>query len=207
MTFRKPLLSRLQLIFLIFFFIFRISLYIGYSKNFYNRGLYQLSRPFSIQLWFAIFITILLSTVSFIIIGYTFSLNSTRTKSIHFNALNIFFRSIDIFMNQEGEESWTSFSANIVAMSTTIAAFFVVPAYTGAVSSSILIPNFKLPFKDLNGFVKDGSYLIGYTDSEIDLFEVGNYEILQKFWEILNHFPIFRVRKKKLFKLPTKNTG
>lgn len=144
-------------------------MYIGYAEMYRSREISMLSHPFSNRLWFAIIVIILLSTVLFVTIGY--KTNAFEAKPVNIGA---FFRSFDIFTNQDGEGSWKSVSARLAIAATTITTLFIVPSYSGALASSILLPRFKLPFTDLEEFVKDGSYRIVYPNSLKIMFQVSD---------------------------------
>lgn len=60
-------------------------------------------------------------------------------------------------------------SIRLIIILTRLTALFIVPAYSAFLLSFILHPNVKLPFKDIKGFVQDGSYQFGF-DAD------GNYD-------------------------------
>ena len=57
----------------------------------------------------------------------------------------------------------TTFSIRIAIATIRLIALFVVPAYSAAILTSILLDNVKLPFSDIRGFVEDGSYQLGFS--------------------------------------------
>lgn len=57
----------------------------------------------------------------------------------------------------------------IVTLASRLTALFIVPAYTGAILSIILIPTFEYPFKDIQEFVEDGSFQILYDEKTTPL--------------------------------------
>lgn len=68
------------------------------------------------------------------------------------------------FLLLGGDKLPSHLSSHIIAISARIVSLFLVPAYSGAILSFILLPIIKLPFFDIKGLVEDGSYQIVYSN-------------------------------------------
>lgn len=57
-------------------------------------------------------------------------------------------------------------SIRITIITTRLIALFLVPAYSALLLKFILYPNIKLPFTNMQSFVQDGTYKLGFATSE-----------------------------------------
>lgn len=115
-------------------------------------------RPFSGNLWLLIIVVI---TACGLFLVMNDIAKKTRCELFQFiSFIKAFFRSAEIFLNQDGEKTPECALVKIVIMATRIVALFIVPAYTGAILSFLVSPSIKMPFSDVEEFAKDGTFKI-----------------------------------------------
>lgn len=157
-------------------------MFIRYDEILEERGIIPFIRPFSTELWRAILASIILAGISTFIIIYVWKVMTNTSHT--FGIINAFYHPIEAFMNQRKQKKFTKLFLGIVAtgkifvdgagdpeiksiritiITTRFLALFIVPAYSAFLLTYLLQPNIQLPFKDMKGLVKDGSYKIGFS--------------------------------------------
>ena len=58
-------------------------------------------------------------------------------------------------------------SSRIASLTSRLNPFFLVPAYSAAIVSFLTIRYINLPFNDLSGLVKDGTFKTGYQNETL----------------------------------------
>lgn len=69
-------------------------------------------------------------------------------------------------------------------------ALFLVPAYSAVLLTFMIVPIVKLPFTDMQSFVQDGTYKLGFsTQQRWDVFfNVSSFDLNYPAWESLLNF-------------------
>lgn len=130
-------------------------------------GIKYFLKPFHFNLWcalciWAFLIIIVIGTVHYVI------LRSDRTKSKSLKRIVIlkaFCQIFETLTNQNGDghnnQGLLGSSARKGKVIATIGTLVLFNAYSGTILSFILIPKIKLPFTNIKGLVKDGTYKLG----------------------------------------------
>lgn len=145
----------------VFFSSSSAFLHIAYDKSYEQGYSAPYLRPFSESLWIGISFWVIISGLIIIIINYTAYRLKLHTRFVLISSM---FLGYESFTNQCGSKIPGSSASRTALITTRLAPWFVVSVYSAAILSFVTVKIFTLPFTDLKGLIRDGSFKIGYEN-------------------------------------------
>ncbi|XP_069679125.1 glutamate receptor ionotropic, kainate glr-3-like [Periplaneta americana] len=136
--------------------------------------------PFGQMLWITIIITIATMVAFLAAMGHWLGTSSIG----HMDSLFIVFT---VFTQQAPHPPLKPLSGSVAILTAQLTVLVLMAAYSGTLISFLTVRKIFMPFTDLAGFLKDGSYQLGVIEktSEYDYFANNTDETMHKIYERL----------------------
>ena len=121
--------------------------------------------PFDKDLWFALLSVILIGT-SCVITAQNLIRNGDRPL------IDNLFLAFETLINQCGNEDMKSISLRLICLFLRIIALITIGLYGATVTSFLAVESFKVPFKNREGFLKNGEFQLLLPDKANDTLSV-----------------------------------
>ncbi|KAK4287573.1 hypothetical protein Pmani_039357 [Petrolisthes manimaculis] len=130
--------------------------------------------------WMMVVCFVVVATLAHLLLSlYSPFLNTSRPAQSWFTVQSL--------CSNQGDVNVDGVAGRIFTITIITTSFLLLAFYTSVFISSLTVPLFRLPFLNMQGLLKDGTYKVGLTkgSSEVERFRTSKDPTLQKVWSSL----------------------